>query len=59
MEVKKPDLPAVADKPAPGVYVPGKPYTPVKVDTQLRCPEVQRIAMRLSFMEHGLKWLQT
>ena len=59
MEVKKPELPAVADKPAPGVYVPGKPYTPVKVDIPAPLPGIPRIAMRLSFMEHGLKWLQT
>lgn len=38
VEVKKPDLPAVADKPAPGVYVPGKPYTPVKVDIPVPLP---------------------
>lgn len=29
--VKYPGLPDVADKPAPGVYVPGLPYTPVIV----------------------------
>lgn len=38
VEVKKPDLAAVADKPAPGVYVPGKPYTPVKVDIPAPLP---------------------
>lgn len=30
-DVKRPNLPAIEDKPAPGVYVPGKPYTPVLV----------------------------
>lgn len=38
VEVKKQDLPVVADKPAPGVYVPGKPYTPVKVDIPAPLP---------------------
>lgn len=38
VEVKKPDLPAVTDKPTPGVYVPGKPYTPVKVDIPAPLP---------------------
>lgn len=38
VEVKKPDLPAVVDKPAPGVYVPGKPYIPVKVDIPVPLP---------------------
>ena len=32
VDVKRPDLPAIEDKPAPGVYVPGKPYTPVLVE---------------------------
>lgn len=32
VDVKHPDLPPIQDKPAPGVYVPGKPYTPVMVE---------------------------
>lgn len=32
VDVNKPDLPAIDDNPAPGVYVPGKPYTPVLVE---------------------------
>lgn len=32
VDIKRPDLPAIVDKPAPGVYVPGKPYTPVLVE---------------------------
>lgn len=31
-EPKHPDLPPIQDKPVPGVYVPGKPYTPVLVE---------------------------
>lgn len=31
VDPKHPNLPAIQDKPAPGVYVPGKPYTPVLV----------------------------
>ena len=30
--VKRPELPVITDKPAPGVYEPGKPYTPVLVE---------------------------
>lgn len=29
--IRKPDLPELADVPAPGIYVPGKPYVPVMV----------------------------
>ena len=36
--VKRPDLPAIVDKPAPGVYVPGKPYTPVLVEIPVVVP---------------------
>lgn len=32
VDVTKPDLPAVENKPAPGVYVPGQPYTPVRIE---------------------------
>lgn len=32
VDVKRPDLPAMENKPAPGIYVPGKPYTPVLVE---------------------------
>ena len=28
----RPDLPAMENKPAPGVYVPGQPYTPVHIE---------------------------
>lgn len=31
-EVKKLSLPAVTGKPAPGIYIPGQPYLPVKID---------------------------
>ena len=32
VDVKRPNLPAIENKPAPGIYVPGKPYTPVLVE---------------------------
>jgi hypothetical protein len=30
--VRKPELPQMAGTPAPGIYVPGLPYTPVKIE---------------------------
>lgn len=38
VDVKKPTLPAMTDKPAPGIYVPGLPYTPVKIDIPVVAP---------------------
>lgn len=38
VDPKRPDLPAIQDKPAPGVYVPGKPYTPVLVEVPVVKP---------------------
>lgn len=32
VDPKRPHLPAMDNKPAPGIYVPGKPYTPVMVE---------------------------
>ena len=32
VEIKKPALPSITDKPVPGVYIPGRPYLPVKID---------------------------
>lgn len=32
VKVVKPSLPAITDKPVPGVYIPGRPYLPVKID---------------------------
>lgn len=43
-DVAASDLPALEDKPAPGVYVPGKPYTPVLIEAPVvkRDPTVRR-----------------
>lgn len=32
VDITRPDLPTMENKPAPGVYVPGQPYTPVRIE---------------------------
>lgn len=37
-DIRRPDLPDMEDRPAPGIYVPGKPYTPVLVEAPVVKP---------------------
>ena len=52
VDVKKPELPVMTDKPAPGVYVPGHPYLPVKIDMP-KVPVTERPVQRSSVNFYG------
>lgn len=54
-DVRKPDLPDMADMPAPGIYIPGLPYTPIQIPT----PTVQpgRAVFRTEVDFYGTSFL--
>lgn len=52
VDVKKPDLPAITDKPTPGVYIPGQPYLPVKIEMP-KVPVTEKPVRRASIAFYG------
>lgn len=52
VEVHKPSLPAITDKPVPGVYIPGRPYLPVKIDLPV-VPVAERPVQRTPIDFYG------